>query len=257
MKSTTNGHEGTNTIDLLLFAIAGTLNSFFVRPNIDKILENQRVIEIDQIYFDLHRLRDWEHNRIQRPDQVSYIIGERELRIHVTHGRKTETAFGIDLIYEIVGEKYVVIQYKRIGALIDKAQMEKMRKQFCPPWQHMACKIKETMPERNFRLGTLCTPYYKFVEGSPFAGNYAPLCFVRAKMHELGIQYAKPALMDQSISTDTFEELFVNCLIGSRWTYESKDVSLNELNRLYDDSPKFAYIAREGIVEDQQERNEY
>lgn len=185
----------TNSVELLLYAIAGTIHNFFAKPNMDQILANQRFIEIDQIYSDLHRLRDWEQVRSERSDQVVYQIDSKELRIHVTHGRKTEFDFGIDLIYEIVGEKYVVIQYKRLGRSIDSVQMEKMRRHFCPPWQQVACRIKEELPHRKVRLGTLCTPYYKIVDEDPFSGDYVPLCFLRARMKEEELKTANPDLL--------------------------------------------------------------
>jgi hypothetical protein len=191
-----------------------------VMREVDGIIDRQRVIG---------KVRDSLDERARNPHEEDFIYGEGtnnqkvfrevidgvtiEKRILHRRGDKDTDISGADLLFEIVGEKYVLVQYKRADkagrVTNDEPQLDELISSCsnsCPPF-------------RPFMLGT-CGAWYALIDGSSI--SYMPACVASGSFSGRGS--CKVAAFDKAIEREAFLSAFAKCYIGARtdeWPYVS------------------------------------
>lgn len=192
------------------------------------ILENQLVLaEIKQeIGLNLGRL--FEQDYIYRdqfgghPSQPrTHVVAGVSITTQVLHqtGIGMRDIAGADLLYEIVGEKYALIQYKRPDhrALLqnDEEQIDELLSK-CPS----VCTYKRREPKLTpLRLNGYCGCWYNCV--SDAGGRYVHAC--EAKLLFRGQKTISAKKFDSGLTRDEFDRLFAACRIGALTSIKPSD----------------------------------
>lgn len=130
--------------------------------------------------------------------------------LHQT-GKRLSDIKGADLLYEIEGEKFILVQFKKSyeGKVKgDKEQLERLLKN-CPPM----CPYKIRTPERiPFKIIGLCGIYYRAHSNS---GDVKYLHACEAKSIFGKSDSVSFSEFSSGMSKETFIDLFAICRIGA------------------------------------------
>lgn len=191
-----------------------------VMHEVDSIIDRQRTIE---------RVKNELDQRKQNPHEEDFIYDEAtngqrifrevvdgvEIEKTVLHRRGSQDTdiSGADLLYEIVGEKYILVQYKKSDkngrVKNDKTQLEELIascSNSCPPFSpHM--------------LG-VCGSWYCLIDGGNL--SYMPACIAHATFS--GKASCTASSFNKTLDRDAFLSAFSKCYVGARideWPYHS------------------------------------
>lgn len=137
---------------------------------------------------------------------------EIEIRELHREGARLTDLVGGDLLYEIVGEKYAIVQFKKAARgsysiRCDSRQLKELKGN-CP----LVCYSKRLKkPPIPLRMNGLCGCYYRAQAGSE--ARYLPVCEAITMFD--GNTSAPFGKFASGLSEQTFEELFANCRIGA------------------------------------------
>ena len=191
-----------------------------VMREVDGIIDRQRTID---------RVKGELADRAKNPHEEDFIYdeatnGQRTFREEVDgvviektviHRRGTSDTdiAGADLLFEIVGEKYVLVQYKKSDkhgrVKNDKGQLEELIdscSNSCPPF-------------RPHMLG-VCGSWYCLIDNGNL--SYLPACVASETFSGKGS--CSSSKFDRALEREAFLSAFAKCYIGARtdeWPYHS------------------------------------
>lgn len=176
------------------------------------IVHSQRVL--DEINDTLGRRRPLEEDFIFReafghnPEEPRVIrIDGVEITIRILHrrGLNQSDIKGADLLYEIAGRKFILIQYKSVGprgrVSKDTRQLESLIgacPNTCPPWS----------PDKFVTCGSWYSVH------STEESLYLPACFAADLFGDAGS--SPVSRFSRGLSAETFQHLFARCWTGVR-----------------------------------------
>ena len=170
----------------------------------------------------------------------------RVLRLRLIHPDAPEDITGVDILYEhhnVEAEcaRIVVAQYKRwenqtlyTTQSNVEDQITKLECTFC---QNNYCKTPDGDLDRHLYRLNYCSAFLRPTNklqssNSRFAsiGYHIPICRVKQLWEDttIGKKLTYERIKNESLTQRTFEEMFFNEMLGSRW------VSYNELQAFYD-----------------------
>lgn len=210
-----------SVIDDLLKAVSLTVSEIILwRKKLSKLkkeLEKQEITEDDWIYNDLYQFLG--KTVYEKPPLSKvYSIDGVELKVTIAHRHSGESVFGVDLVYEIIDKKIVLMQYKKSNQgrfQIDRNQMGKLR-YFC----YEKCLAKKIQHQPWFpkesRIISLCPCFYNMIV-SPDEELIIPACVVESILDSKtkGRSSADKSEFIRGISRETFNEMFAKCWIGA------------------------------------------
>jgi hypothetical protein len=191
-----------------------------VMREVDGIIDRQRTIE---------KVKGALDDRARNPHEEDFIYGEgtnnqkvfREEIDGVTiektilhrRGAKDTDISGADLLFEIVGEKYVLVQYKRADGSgrvkNDESQLDEL----------MGSCSNDCPEFRPYMLGT-CGAWYALIDGTTV--SYMPACVASESFARRGSCKARD--FERALEREAFLSAFAKCYIGARtdeWPYSS------------------------------------
>jgi hypothetical protein len=165
------------------------------------------------------------------------------LRLRLLHPDQAESILGVDLIYEIFDlekeqVRFAHLQYKtwntNVLYLTDERmnnQIQKMENNLC---NSGFCKDQDGEKySQLYRLPYCCAflrPTSKLQSSESklvSTGMHIPICEVR-KLQDTDKKLTKQNIIERSISSKNFEDLFNDNLLGSRW------ISIDSLDKFYE-----------------------
>jgi len=178
-------------------------------------IDKQKIREEDYIYRDVYKF-------LEGNDEPTYSKTFEYNGIYITitktHKEGTETFYGIDLIYEIEDEKFLLIQYKKMDddkrLTFDRHQLGNLR-QFCN-YKCIALRNKnKTWFNEQQRIVSYCQSYYNLIlDGLEI---FLPACIIESIL-DSGQPNRKSANIrefQRGILKDCFLDLFSKCWIGA------------------------------------------
>jgi hypothetical protein len=166
------------------------------------------------------------------------------LRMRILHPDKPEHIFGADLIYEVFDLKrklarFVHLQYKSWNTNVlyfsdkrMKAQIAKMEKNLCESgYCHSHDGNKHSLTYRLPFCSAFLRPTSKLQNNDSkliSTGIHIPICSAK-EIVDIDNKITSLNTIEQSVSYNIFEELFVNNSLGSRW------VKMDELDQFYEE----------------------
>ena len=94
-------------------------------------IEEQKFYENDYVH---NELRNFLREAEQPVHSETFEINDVTIKVTKTHRKESESVFGIDFVYEIENEKYVLVQFKKVAKdsrlYVDIEQLKDLR-QFC------------------------------------------------------------------------------------------------------------------------------
>ncbi len=183
-----------------------------VMRDVDSIIDRQRTLD---------QVKDALLDRAENPHEEDFIYdevygGERttkeviegvtiERTVLHRRGKRDKDINGADLLFEIVGEKYILVQYKKTApsdrVTKDSEQLEELIEccsNYCPPFSYEM-------------LGS-CGSWYCIIDGSNL--KYMPAC-VADKKFGSNASVTKRTF-DKALDRSGFLDLFAKCYIGAR-----------------------------------------
>jgi hypothetical protein len=197
--------------------IAGMIRAQQTLSEVDEALVQRAgsPIEEDFIHADMWGI-DSAMPRITQVDGVSI-----QTRMLHRRGLSQRDIKGADLLYEIVGRKFALVQYKkpdRQGRVKrDTEQLDELIVSCptpCPPFQT--------------GFAHRCGSWYAVRPDTPNAASYVPACVAAQVFGESNSRKEKQFRFGLSFSD--FQRAFGNCLTGGRLTPEELDRETLELN---------------------------
>lgn len=209
-------------------------------------IKEQTISEDDIIFSDLYDfLRTAKDEEL--PLSRTYSINSKKLRVTVTHRHKAENIYGVDLVYEIIDEKIVLLQYKRAGGNrinIDRHQLKKLR-ELC--YDKCIAKKYEDVEwfYEKFQIVAYCPCHY-FLYIEPKEELILPACMVEAALNlkEAGRKSANVNEFYRGISRDSFIEAFSKCWVGA--IYARKEIVDEMVEVLISDSHLLIHCEERG-----------
>ncbi|WP_159093575.1 hypothetical protein [Stenotrophomonas sp. SAU14A_NAIMI4_8] len=191
-----------------------------VMHEVDGIIDRQRTIDsvrraLDERARDPHEedfiYGEGTNNQKVFRENIDGVIIEKTI-LHRRGAADTDIS-GADLLFEIVGEKYVLVQYKRADGSgrikNDESQLEEL-----------IGSCSNDCPEfRPYMLGN-CGAWYALIDGK--ALSYMPACV--ASKSFAGRSSCKASNFQRAIEREAFLSAFAKCYIGARtaeWPYSS------------------------------------
>lgn len=191
-----------------------------VMREVDGIIDRQRTID---------KVKGALDDRARNPHEEDFILGEgtnnqkvfreeidgvtiEKTILHRRGARDTDIS-GADLLFEIVGEKYVLVQYKKADSSgrvqNDKSQLDEL-----------VASCSNDCPEfLPYMLGT-CGSWYALINGTDV--SYMPACVASGSFSGRGS--CKAANFDKALEREAFLSAFAKCYIGARtgeWPHSS------------------------------------
>lgn len=182
--------------------------------DIQGIIRAQRVLEDVNRTLDERIANPIEEDRIFAdgtdfpPGNAKVItVDEVEIRVRILHrrGLRQRDVRGADLIYEVAGRKFILVQYKNANASghvsADHKQLERLI-EACP----------NPCPPTQLTFWPTCGSWCNILAGSEV--SCMPACRVKAVFSD-----AKRRAFTEfgdGISADVFQHLFARCWIGAR-----------------------------------------
>jgi hypothetical protein len=224
-----------DVVEELLRSVSITVTEIVLwRKKIRKLkedLDNQDITEDDVIYSDLHNFL--EKAKYEKPPiSKIFSIDETNLKVTIAHRHLGESAYGVDLVYEIIDKKIALLQYKKANKgrfQIDREQTEKLM-DFCYD-NCIAKKIQHKFWfKEDSRIVPFCPCYYYMII-KPGDNLIMPACVVKSILDskQKGRSSAKANEFMRGISKEAFNELFSKCWVGA--IYGSKE-NVNLMNEM-------------------------
>lgn len=202
--------------------------------NVNAIIHHQMVIgEIKQELAD-RRNQPFEQDSIYL-DKYGSLPSEPEKRnicgvdftITILHqeGKQLSDIKGADLLYEIEGEKYILVQYKNADIFgkikADLSQLQTLLKN-CPSICYYKKKPRDDVP---YRMNGFCGCFYRVDYKN--IKKYLHACEVN---QIFGNKNTKPFTeFSVGICKETFEELFATCRLGAMTKTKESKYYINEI----------------------------
>lgn len=199
------------------------------------IIHNQKVLADIHDELDKNQLRPFEQDYIYKEhfgsmpsDPIAIEHNGVTITTRVLHqtGIQMRDITGADLLYEIEGEKFGLIQYKRENRHVIKGDYGQLNTLLnnCPD----VCKNKKSRPiPQNWlplKLNSYCGSWYATIS----KGEKRFLHACEAESIFWNSSTANISTFDSGLSKDTFLELFSNCRIGAL-VRKPKDENIRQL----------------------------
>jgi len=191
-----------------------------VMLEVDGIIDRQRTIrrvrgELDSRHKNPHE-EDFIYDEATNGQRVfREVVDGVVIEKTVLHRRGSHDSdiSGADLLFEIVGEKYVLVQYKRADqsgrVKNDKTQLDEL----------IASCSNSCPPFRPHMLG-VCGSWYCLIDGRGL--SYMPGCVAYSTFSGKGSCSA--SAFDKALDREAFLSAFAKCYVGARideWPYHS------------------------------------
>jgi len=171
-------------------------------------IENQKFVEEDYVHDELKNfLRD----RKKPVHSETFEINGVNIRVTKTHKKEAESVYGVDFVYEILDDKFVLVQFKKVSSdtrlYVDTDQLRDLRK-FC----NRRCIALKHEEKRlfidDFRLVPFCPCYYNIILNREEI--ILPACIIEGILRKDG-KLRKSAYVSEfnrGIKRDSFIDLF-------------------------------------------------
>jgi hypothetical protein len=201
------------------------------------ILHNQRVIGAINDTLGHNRIFPFEQDTIyadhygQKPSEPhTFEVNGIKITSRVLHqtGLRLSDVAGADLLYEIIGEKFILIQYKRMNETghvnEDLRQLDTLLTN-CPEACYQSRNRPIPMSHLPIKLNAFCGCWYSVVIGED--QKYIHACEVEAIFKSKNTE--SQSFFKSGISRPSFLELFASCRTGALLRYPSQESLLRRM----------------------------